>query len=134
MLPALMIERIYPPPPNATEILGSSGWAMIVAFVTHPICTAAGVYIVGGIGNETGSFAAALAGAFLGEFIGLAIAESFSSVGSGVLPLSIILLGAPVGSTIGFNMTRKYESSANSHSQMHKAAPSIRLNLLRLRF
>ena len=131
VLPALMIERMYPPPPNATEILGPSGYAMLVALAGYPLGSATGVYLVGGIGNETGSFFAALAGAFLGELVSLGTADWFSSR---VLSLSVLVLGAPVGATIGFNLTRKYGSSANSNSQMNKAAPSMRLNLLRLRF
>ena len=39
-----------------------------------------------------------------------------------------------IGATIGFNLTRKYESSANSDNQMNTAAGSIRLDLLRVRF
>ncbi len=137
----LMIERADPPPPNATEILGSSGCAIIVALAASPVCAATGVYLVGGIGNETGSFLATLAGAYLGGFVGLVVAESLPSVhvrllwlDFGALPVSVLALGAPIGATIGFNLTRKYESSGNSDNSMGSVAAPIYLSLLRVRF
>ena len=98
--------------------------------------SAVGVYIVGNIGNETGSFLATLGGSIVGMLAGL---------GSGLLDeedLSIftILAGPHVFATIAFNMTRRYDSPPKlatalinfKDGQMSFAAPCMQLQFARL--
>jgi hypothetical protein len=53
-----------------------------------------GVYSAGHIGNQTGSFTATLVGSAIGVWA--------------------FWIGAPIGATIAFNMTRRYETSPTS--------------------
>jgi len=62
-----------------------------------------GVYVVGNIGNETGSFLATLGGSILGGLVGWSI----SGTEAGFVAL---VFGPPIGATLGFNLTRKYKS------------------------
>ena len=107
-------------------------WAMLIALAAYPIGSALGVYLVGEIGNETGAFLPALVGAILGEILGINMA---SWTESPWISHSILVLCGPVGATIGFNLSRKYELSVtSSEDQMSNADSSIRLDLLRVKF
>jgi len=76
---------------------------------------AIGVYFIGKIGNETGSFVATLGGGLLAMGIG-AVVEAFlwSTTNNDNLGLLLHFVGLPVwattGSIIGFNLTRRYDS------------------------
>ena len=65
-----------------------------------------GVYVVGNIGNGTGSFLATLGGSILGGLVGW----SALVLGQPLVGLSALVLGQPIGATLGFNLTRKYKS------------------------
>jgi Na+/glutamate symporter len=78
--------------------------------------SAIGVYLIGTGDNVTGSFSRAL----LGSTIGICIPAP--------------LVGPAIGAAIAFNPTRRHKSSANSDKQMSSTTPSIRLDLLRVRF
>jgi hypothetical protein len=90
---------------------------VIGAVAGYTFGTAGGVYLVGSIGNETGSFWAALAG---------------SSVG--IMGIWVWGLGPPIGATIAFNLTRRYDSPHTesrtalinfSDGQMSLAVPRV---------
>lgn len=86
--------------------------------ITYPLGSAIPVYLVGSIGKKTGAFSvAALGGSILGAFIGASLGWVVLMVGPGVfgswgLPVAA-LLAAPVGATVGFNLTRRYSSRAS---------------------
>jgi hypothetical protein len=87
-------------------------WAYIGASIGFIIGTPLGVWIVGSIGNETGSFFAALGGSFLGALTVVLATQIFKSE-----DFSLIYLALPiVGSTIAFNMTRRYKSGHSAAS------------------
>jgi len=90
-----------------------------------------GVYLVGNIGNETGDFLATLGGGILG---GLASLFIFTAIIKDLDNGAVVLVGPPIGATIGFNLTRRYKSPPASDSQMSPAAPPIYFNLVRVRF
>ena len=121
---------------------------------------AIGVYLVGNIGNEKGSFLATLVGSALGSVVGLtswwssvAITESEGVLYLGAL---ISLLGSPIGALAGFDLTRTYDTPpAESEAlinfrrgQMNFAVPRVylrpdsfgsgslsqRVDLVRMRF
>jgi hypothetical protein len=104
---------------EVTEELEGLGPCMVIgALAGYTFGTAGGVYLVGSIGNETGSFWAALAG---------------SSVG--IMGIWVWGLGPPVGATIAFNLTRRYNSPPTesktalinfSDGQMSLAVPTVR--------
>jgi len=112
-------------PSSKAEVLG---YDFLTVFCTYPIGSAIGVYLVGSIGNETGSFAATLGGSLLGEVAGIMILEWYSEYVRSWYTLVPIFLAAPIGATIGFNRTRKYTSPSAT-----KAAP-IRFDLVKVRF
>ncbi len=124
----------------AVYLIGESvepqiGQGSVLAWlISTPVACATGVYLVGNMRDETGSFLATLAGGILGWIAGIAGDAFLWESGHRLSATIVLAASSPIGAIIGFNLTRKYESSANSDSQMHKAAPSIRLNLLRLRF
>lgn len=101
-----------------------------------------GVYVVGIIGDETGSFLATLAGAAVGAVLpngcclGLYIrgksVEADEPAGAALgMGFAASLIFAPIAAMIGFNRTRRYESSSALDSH---AAPSIYFDLLKVRF
>jgi hypothetical protein len=94
-----------------------SEWGLgyvLMLFWTYPIgalVSCAGVYFVGNVGRQAGSFRAALAGAALGGAIALtvtigAVPGDYSIADEA---LFAIAFGAPtVGAVIGYNLTRRH--------------------------
>lgn len=103
-------------------------------YVGYPIGSVLGVYLVGNIGDESGSFLAALGGGCIGGIIGVVALEWAIRTDFSWYKVFPALLSAPVAATIAFNLTRKYQSSADSDHGGQSAAPSFYLNLLRMRF
>lgn len=66
------------------------------------LASSSAVYLIGNIGNETGSFGAILAGGITGYIVG----GIFADLGP--------IFTAPLGSIIGFNITRKYKTRPNT--------------------
>jgi hypothetical protein len=84
--------------------------------------------------NETGSFLATLAGSYIGGILGLVgLGRSESAVMEKVF-FPGMSLAASIGATIAFNLTRKYDSSADLNGQKYSAAPPIHFDLLRMKF
>jgi len=71
--------------------------------IGYPIGAAAGVYLIGNIGNETGSFWATLGGSILGWILALEVIDTSSH------DWGLILVAAPIGGIIGFNLTRRHD-------------------------
>jgi hypothetical protein len=95
--------------------------------VTYPLGIATGVYLIGSVGDESGSFWAALGGSYIGGLAGAGILLGGDFDRDAFVPA---LLMAPIAATIAFNITRKREKSSAS------AAPpiSFRVNLARMKF
>ena len=99
----------------------------IAVTTAYSLGSAIGVYIVGNIGDKTGSFIATLGGSMLGGLAGFAAAYA--------VPFGVLLLplGPPIGATIGFNKTLRYKSPPVSGTalinfrdgQMSLAVPAI---------
>jgi len=99
-----------------------------IVSITYPLASAIGVYLVGNIGDESGSFFATLAGSFLGGLVGM-ITWAWSLEHEDWQTVIPGFFAAPLGATIGFNLTRKY----NKLPSANKSAP-IRIDLLKVRF
>jgi hypothetical protein len=87
--------------PQDFESLAGFIGATLGFAIGYPIGSAIGVYAVGNMGNETGSFMATFGGSLLGTGLGI-----------GTFPLRIGYLSflfPPLGSMITFNMTRRYK-------------------------
>lgn len=104
--------------------------------ITYPLGNALGVYLVGNIGDESGSFLATLAGSYIGELVGAVLFMQVMGSEGDMHWLHVIkpFLAAPIGATIAFNLTRKYKSSANSNGGPSRAAPAFRLDLMKMKF
>jgi hypothetical protein len=105
--------------------------AIVAYFGVLPLFCATGVYMVGSMGNERGSFLAAMSGAAAGWGVNIiigAIKEAchtgeaeWESSEDGSEFLDFIVLGSlpTIGAIIGFNMTRRYHSpSAQSETAL----------------
>ena len=89
---------------------------IFVGPIAYMIVSSVGVYLCGNIGNQTGSIAATLAGAFLGGGVGISCIFVWSVLGksfvTSYLPIAILgFLPSPVGATVAFNLTRRYKPS-----------------------
>ena len=67
-----------------------------------------GVTVVGGAGNETGSWGGAFLGALAGALVGGVVATAAEDDGL----LLLTPLATAAGATIGFNLTRRYDTPA----------------------
>lgn len=100
--------------------------------IAYALSSTTTVYLIGNIGNQTGSFKATLLGVLTGGVVGIAGGLTISAVRGDVdhddLAELVILAAPAIGGTIGFNLTRKYD-------QLHstRAAP-IRIDLVQVRF
>ena len=88
---------------------------VLVFPIAYALATASGVYFVGRIGNQTGSFLATAGGVFLGVpvtallylYIG---AADYMMLGIEKIVLwPLVFLAPPIGATLGFNLTRRYK-------------------------
>ncbi|OYD16275.1 hypothetical protein CH333_03795 [candidate division WOR-3 bacterium JGI_Cruoil_03_44_89] len=86
---------------------------VVTASVGYIFGSAIGVYLVGNIGDETGSPGATLGGSSLGLAAGMLGYWVIGPVIDGerdFLDFAVFLIGSPIGATIGFNMTRRYKT------------------------
>ena len=92
---------------------------VIVFTLLYGLASAVGVYLLGKIGKQTGSFLLTLAGGFLGGLVMLVMLTPAYLL-SGVLIVGVekivlwtlwvlILLSPPIFATIGFNLRRRYK-------------------------
>lgn len=99
--------------------------------IGYPIGSSIGVYLVGNMGNETGSYWATLLGWIGGMATSIAII-AIEDCPNGIKSAAFFTL--PVaGEVIGFNLTRRYKTSHNSNTallnfrdgQIRLAVPTI---------
>jgi len=84
----------------------SYGVAYLGAVGALTFGTALGVYIIGTLENQKGSYIATLFGSIAGLFIGTSLSSRYSDSEA---KIDIFFLVVPVLSTIAFNITRKYD-------------------------
>ena len=105
------------------RIAGREGAGWVVG---STIGTATMVYLVGNIGNQTGSFWATLIGSILGVGVEVIASEN-------IILLMASIAVPPIFTTIGFNLTRRYKSPPASETalinfsegQMRLAIPTM---------
>ncbi|UCG59750.1 MAG: hypothetical protein JSU70_09570 [Phycisphaerales bacterium] len=96
----------------------------MMAMVVPPVYVlgcAIGVYFVGRIGSQTGSFWVTLGGVFLGVPIAALLlfymwaAEEYTTLGiEKIIIWPLVFLAPPSGATLGFNLTRRYKRPPSS--------------------
>ncbi len=103
--------------------MGGLAVLAIMIYVAPPVYVlgcAVGVYFVGRIGNQTGSFLATLGGVFLGVpvivlfFLYLDMAEYKALETVKIILWSLMLLTPSIGATLCFNLTRRYKKPPSS--------------------
>jgi hypothetical protein len=87
-------------------LVGLGLWISVVCPVVLPPASAITVYLIGRIGDQTGSFWATLGLSVLGGF--LAMLAFFVPDGIMFSPV-LIPLGSSLGAVMGFNLTRRYK-------------------------
>ena len=85
------------------EYCGLAG-TLIGGLIGYHLGTPYGVYKVGNRSNENGSYAAAFLGGITGHFIGIAALTVSQNLGTGLF----WFVSAPIGATIGYNISRKF--------------------------
>lgn len=87
-------------PDNLADAFAPALGAVVIGVTAYPLGVGLGVSWVGNAGDQAGSTAAAVGGAYAGAFGGALLA------GFGYFA------GAPLGATIAFNRTRRYDAPA----------------------
>ncbi len=98
---------------------------MIMVFVAVPfyiVGCAIGVYLVGRIGSQTGSFLSTLGGVFLGLpvmvllvfYIFMAEQYNMTLGFEKIILWPLVFLATPIMATLGFNLTRRYKQPPSS--------------------
>jgi len=96
---------------------GSVGGALVGAAIGFPLGISTGIYAVGTTEDQTGSFQATMAGTLIGTLCSAGIIASQQNRDPFIWS-SLIL--APIGGTIGFNLTRRYrELPSGSSDKAH---------------
>jgi hypothetical protein len=111
-----LVDRFFPREPGSGPAGGPGTLPEVLAYLCLPvgyaIGSAAGVYFVGNIGNETGSFKYTLVGTSLVVVGGLVAA--FLSEDPTPTFLIGTLVSVPAVATIIFNSTRRYKGNSGS--------------------
>jgi hypothetical protein len=90
----------------------------IVGFtLAYPLGCAVGIYLVGNLGSDTGSFVSALGAAYGGLFLGAAGAWGLSHVSQTAAGVAF-LAAPPLLATLVFNNTRRYKNSSISSASL----------------
>lgn len=130
VIPAYLLIKLFPREPGTGPAGGPGTLPEMLAVLCLPvgyaIGSAAGVYLVGNTGNETGSFKFTLVGTSLVVIGGLAAA--FLSEQGEFIP--VILVGAPAVAVGVFNSTRRYKTDAGNSGSSN----TIILRQMRMRF
>ena len=85
---------------------------LVGGFAGYTIGTPIGVYLIGNVGNQKGSFMSALGGSAIGMLTGVMIAKAtdrYTGFAESIGVPSFLVLPV-IFSTVAFNLTRKYES------------------------
>jgi len=117
---ALLIGRALVGRGVCFEEIGIFAIFAVIFPLLYGLVGAAGVYLVGARGKETGSFLLTSIGGFLGGFFMLAMLPLTLSISNaqiaGVENIIVctvgafVLLSPPVFGTLGFNLTRRYRN------------------------
>ena len=107
----------------ADSFEGILGHLLVYVFIFPPLyglATAVGVYLVGNIGKQTGSFWATLGWSFLLTFLASVAMVFFlitTTEEEKIIRLAVkvlVLLLPPILATVGFNLTRRYKEPPSS--------------------
>lgn len=114
--------------PGSAGDIGDLGVLLIFIIFFSPwymIGSALGVYLVGNIGKQTGSFLAALGSGFLGGLVMFLLfaKELVSLTEEKIVTLGLMLLIGPIMATIGFNLTRRYKRPRSSGGKYFVSYP-----------
>ena len=115
------------------DVRAMAAWAG--AIIMYPLGSAIGVYAVGANETETGSFPMTLVASY---GFGLGLGLSSLAVGAvnddpGIAGV-ILIVGAPVGATLGFNGTRRYRSPPSENGFINIEDGHVRVGLPDLGF
>lgn len=115
-----VIAGMAPRARASSEFGGAILWGLAVLYVfpvAYGLGSAVGVYLVGRIGGQTGSFLLTLGGGFLGGLGAIATLQSMPLGGIGMavevemmIRLSLLPM-PPLLATLGFNAIRRYRAS-----------------------
>jgi hypothetical protein len=106
------------------NVAGTTGFIIggAIGYVTG---SSLGVYLFGNIGNQTGSYKVTLLSSLLGAAvggIGLYLSERVFADpnygGNDELSAVVACIGSPLAATIGFSMTRRYQSPASAEAAL----------------
>lgn len=118
--------------------LSVSGAGLITAFVTYPLALAYGVYIIGNIGIEEGSYWSTFWGTICGVGVGIGLNSAANYVNNSKTLYTIPFLCPSVGAIIGFNSSRRLETIGYSFKiEQNKYSilkPEFSMQLLRVNF
>lgn len=90
-------------------MFGDIAGAGLGVMVAYPLGCALGVYLVGNLGNETGSFGSALGWAYGGMLVGAIGGGLLSSLSPTVASVAIFVT-PPLFATLAFNKSRRYKN------------------------
>ena len=106
--------------------------------LSYPFSVAYGVYVIGNIGVEEGSYWSTFQGALYGVGVGLSIAAIGSKVHDNSNLYGIAAFCPSVGAIIGFNSSRRLETNTSTFKlEQNKYSilqPDFSLQLLRVNF
>lgn len=102
---------IEPKPKDDPDLITIKGatTGYVLSMASIPLGSSLGVYLIGNIGNETGSFLFTLLGSIIGVITWLLSAFLIYNINNtGTQPFVIIgLIFVPIGATIGFNLSKQ---------------------------
>jgi hypothetical protein len=84
--------------------IGSLGYGLMSMYCGYTIGSSLGTYLSGNNSKYYGSYSSSLVGAIIGAYAGFRLFDAFNQKGFGSISL---VLCAPIGSIIGFNIFRK---------------------------
>jgi len=111
--------------------LGDGG--VILWVFGSPFASSFGVHSIGTTDTETGSFGVTLLGALLGWVVGIGADTALNKSGQDLTGYLLMFACPPVGAALGFNMSRRYKTPAETalfnfkDKRMNLAVPQISL-------
>ena len=106
---------------GAPAEFSTMGYGFLGFIIGYPIGNTIGVYLIGNLGDETGEFWNTLLGSIIGGIGGF----YFIATTTEYLPYIVL---SPIGATIGFNLSRRYEQSRNSNALLNIKNNKLSMN------
>ena len=110
----------------------------LTAFVSLPFSFAYGVYLIGNIGMEEGSYWSTFDGALWGVGVGIGIIAAVWKSDNNSVLIAVALCSPSIGAIIGFNSSRRLESNMYSFKvEQNKYSilkPDFSMQLFRVNF